>query len=454
MVTDAVAAGNDAALDEQRCLVARNPRDVIALHNLGVELRKRDRHDEALETLELAVALGAKAPETATVLAHLLADFGRFDEAVALYHHVLDVHPDMIDAHETLARLLPQIGRCDEAFDSYRQALLRAPGSGLLWLSALSAAKDLRDADQLLAWVADIEARFGPEPFLDVLAAQAHMWRGEDSIALHKLANVISTEPANPAAHATIAQIFLRNGDLFKAEAAALTASRLAPDDQTAWALLTVIWRLSNDPREQWLADYDRLIMEIDLDGIDLTATSATLSGLHRTLEHPAEQSLRGGTQTRGLLFDKVDPAITTLRESIERGISTALAALPDDPAHPFLRRATGGFAFAGSWSVRLRSAGHHIGHIHPAGWLSSATYIDLPPEVDGSGQAGALTFGVPESALGLDLPPRRVIAPRAGKLVLFPSYFWHGTVPFISDQPRLTVAFDAVPVDSTAAEV
>lgn len=55
-----MAAGNDAALDEQRRLVARNPRDVIALHNLGVELRKRDQLDEALETLERAVALGAK----------------------------------------------------------------------------------------------------------------------------------------------------------------------------------------------------------------------------------------------------------------------------------------------------------------------------------------------------------------------------------------------------------
>jgi hypothetical protein len=29
---------------------------------------------------------------------------------------------------------------------------------------------------------------------------------------------------------------------------------------------------------------------------------------------------------------------------------------------------------------------------------------------------------------------------------VLFPSYVWHGTVPFAGDQPRLTVAFDAVP--------
>ena len=447
-----MTAGSDTALDEQRRLLARTPRDVVALHNLGVELRKRDRLDEALVILETALALGAKAPETATVHAHLLADFGRFDEAVAHYRRVLDVHPDMIDAHETLARLLPQIGRRAEAFDSYRQALLRAPGSGLLWLSALSTAKDLRDADQLLAWVADVAARFGPESLLDVLAAQAHMWRGEDSIALDKLEKVVAVDPANPAAHATLAQIFLRNGDVLKAETAALTASQLAPDDQTAWALLTVIWRLSGDAREQWLADYDRFVFEIDLDGIDLPATSATLSGLHRTLEHPAEQSLRGGTQTRGLLFDKVDPAITALRESIERGVAAGLAGLPEDAGHPFLRRTTGHFAFAGSWSVRLRSEGHHIGHIHPAGWLSSAAYIDLPPEVDGNAQAGALTFGVPEAALGLDLPPRRIIAPRPGKLVLFPSYFWHGTVPFISDKPRLTVAFDALPVDSGAS--
>ena len=30
-------------------------------------------------------------------------------------------------------------------------------------------------------------------------------------------------------------------------------------------------------------------------------------------------------------------------------------------------------------------------------------------------------------------------------RLVLFPSYMWHGTVPFAGDEPRLTVAFDLV---------
>jgi len=37
-------------------------------------------------------------------------------------------------------------------------------------------------------------------------------------------------------------------------------------------------------------------------------------------------------------------------------------------------------------------------------------------------------------------------VRPAVGTLVLFPSYFWHGTVPFSGAPARLTVAFDAVP--------
>lgn len=446
-------ATTEAALRACEAALARNPGDVVAWHNKGVELRRLDRLDDAIVAIERALDGGLRAPETRTMRAHLLADLGRFDEAVAQYQSLLADHPDLIDAHETLSRLLPQIGRRAEAFDAYHQSLARAPGSGLLWMSALGVAKDLRDSEQLLGLVANAEMRFGSEPLLTILAAQAHSWRGEDRTALDKLAGAIAIEPHNAAAHATIAQISVRTRDFAKAESAALTATQLAPDDQTAWALLTVIWRLTADPREHWLADYDRLVMEIDLDGIDLAGTAEALSLLHRTLEHPAEQSLRGGTQTRGTLFDRADSVITALRLKIADGVSLSLAGLPTDATHPFLRRNSGRFAFAGSWSVRLRSRGNHISHIHPAGWLSSAAYIHLPPEIAVNDHAGALAFGVPEALLDLDMLPRRVVAARPGKLVLFPSYLWHATTPFESEQPRLTVAFDAVPMDNAAPQ-
>jgi hypothetical protein len=37
-------------------------------------------------------------------------------------------------------------------------------------------------------------------------------------------------------------------------------------------------------------------------------------------------------------------------------------------------------------------------------------------------------------------------VQPRPGRLVLFPSYLWHGTTPLECAEPRLTIAFDAVP--------
>jgi hypothetical protein len=85
---------------------------------------------------------------------------------------------------------------------------------------------------------------------------------------------------------------------------------------------------------------------------------------------------------------------------------------------------------------------------------LSSALYVELPDAIVQAGRTaaanqpseGALTFGVPSSVFGLDLSPRRIERPEVGRLVIFPSYFWHGTMPFVSESPRLTIAFDMVP--------
>jgi hypothetical protein len=78
-------------------------------------------------------------------------------------------------------------------------------------------------------------------------------------------------------------------------------------------------------------------------------------------------------------------------------------------------------------------------------GWISSALYIVLPPDLEG--EAGWLALGEPRTeSFPIDLPPTRLIEPKPGRLALFPSWMWHGTRPFGAGE-RLTVAFDvAVP--------
>jgi hypothetical protein len=41
-------------------------------------------------------------------------------------------------------------------------------------------------------------------------------------------------------------------------------------------------------------------------------------------------------------------------------------------------------------------------------------------------------------------------VQPRAGRLVLFPSYMWHGTNPIHGSAARTTIAFDALPLPNT----
>jgi tetratricopeptide (TPR) repeat protein len=437
----------ETAAELYRRAIAIDADDVRSRHNLATLLREEDRPEEALEEAESALRQDPVPPETATLRAHLLADVGRHQEAAAEYRNIVSQVPELLDAHETLALLLPQIGLGSQALDAYRAALRARPASPALWGSALRTAFAIRDYVQLAAWAQEAEALIGAVPEVRIARAAALSRMGNHDRAVALLREVVAAQPDHAASHQHLAHCLVAAGDPKAAEPHALRATEIDPLDQAPWALLTVIWRLLDDPREAWLADYERLVMPVDLDAAPgfFDELAEQLNTMHVMREHPAEQSLRGGTQTRGNLFDRKDPLIERLVAQIRTGVQRQLRALPEDPKHPFLSRNTGGIDFAGSWSVRLRSAGFHISHIHQHGWMSSALYVSLPPEVS-AGDAGALAFGIPDAALGLDLPARRIERPKVGRLVVFPSYFWHGTAPFESTEPRLTVAFDALP--------
>ena len=103
----------------------------------------------------------------------------------------------------------------------------------------------------------------------------------------------------------------------------------------------------------------------------------------------------------------------------------------------------------AESLELWLRDQGFHVNHIHPEGWISSCYYVAVPDAVkDEAARRGWIKFGEPALDLPLKDPVRRAIQPAPGRLVLFPSYLWHGTIPFRGATARTTIAFDLVPTD------
>ena len=134
-------------------------------------------------------------------------------------------------------------------------------------------------------------------------------------------------------------------------------------------------------------------------------------------------------------------------RACIEQCVREYIADMEDDPQHPLLSRKSDGFRFSASWSCRLKQQGFHTNHVHPKGWISSCYYVSLPDVVKrGTDQQGWIKFGESNLRLGEREHIARAVQPEEGPLVLFPSYMFHGTVPFDSEQARTTIAFDVVP--------
>ena len=134
--------------------------------------------------------------------------------------------------------------------------------------------------------------------------------------------------------------------------------------------------------------------------------------------------------------------------EDMLRGaVEEYLAALTPDACHPFLANAPRRFGLS-AWSIVLEGQGYQVPHIHPAAWLSSVYYVRVPDIVDapGRGHAGWMEFVRPAADFQCTVEPElRLFQPREGLLMLFPSNFYHRTVPFESPQTRISVSTDVL---------
>lgn len=443
----------------------------------------------ALQTVDAALAAAPSKPALLHNRGSLLQRLNRYDEALDMHRQALAQGLDVADAHYNLGNTLQSLGRHIEAVAAYRQALLRQPDHRLALLdlarlrwrmghpdfdSDLSLASDAQPASAEAAavrahllWraeryaeaalVYDVARRREPSvaQHHDGWArCQARLGRFEVALAAHAQAQDLS--PGNTELLCNHAVSLLMAGQPELALHKTQVALLIDTHDPYAWALKGLAWRMLGDPQECWLNDVDRLVQVIDLPapagfgsmGEFNQALAAELVALHRDQVAPVDQTLRGGTQSLGDVFEQRVPCVDKLKDILAHALTSYVNGMPRDPEHPFLRRNTGRWRFADSWSSRLQSGGFHTNHVHPHGWISSVYYVSVPKSVrDAPERDGWLQFGQPDMDLGSASAIRLQVQPQPGRLVLFPSMLWHGTTPFSDPEHRLTVAFDVVPV-------
>jgi len=451
-----VALGRqEEAVAGYRSLVAAAPDNLAAAHALAIALNATGQHEEAERVAHHTRSRGHKTAALYNTYARSLIAQNALDRAEAALRECLQLEPRLVEAQNSLAQLIwMRTGDLAQTTAELDRALRTFANDEALWATKAAILQGAGDARAAYACLAQWATRPQTSPMLLVRAALATLEFDPPS-AVTLAERALRLVPANAAARSVLAAAQLGTGD---ARSALAHCDRLlldAPDDQYLIALQTTAWRLLGDERYAQLCDYPNLVMPFELEppapwrdrASFLADVTVSLNRLHDPQGHALLfQSLRHGTETTADLTRSADPAIRALFGSFAAPIRRYLERIGEG-SDPLRRRNNGRWRFNGSWSVRLRSSGFHTNHVHPRGWISSACYIELPNSMrDARSEEGVLTFGEPSLVTTPALRSEYSVRPGVGMLVLFPSYFWHGTVPFHSDQARLTVAFDAVP--------
>jgi uncharacterized protein (TIGR02466 family) len=428
---------------------------------LGQLLRQACDFGEAAEAYEAALKHGHTTPDTFSNLAEAWLEAGNPDKAMAAVDRGVELFPVQAQLHRLRARLHWELQAPGDPLQLLWQSARTHSSNPDLWHTLADLLNRLERRDEARAVLVEARSRGCPDsPELRLLDALALVHIGKDTEATRALEVLDAACPGNSDIKLAFAAHLLATGDPGRAESLCGEVLQATPFDQLALAYIGTAWQLLQDPRERWLLDYQEMVRQVEIAPPTGFATRAQffealaelLTSLHHTRAHPIEQTLRSGTQTNGFLFRLKYPLLRQLEQQIRAAVGEVLATFRSDPHHPFWGRRGDGVAFSGAWSVRLTDGGFHTNHMHPAGWISSALYVALPDEVrQVTDQSGCIQFGVPLLDKDLGLAPRRVIKPEVGTLVLFPSYMWHGTIPFHSEQPRMTIAFDLLPEASQA---
>jgi tetratricopeptide (TPR) repeat protein len=368
---------------------------------------------------------------------------GRPDQARDLLETLLARHPDWLDGHKALATLNWTSGQRQGFADHLGPACRAQPDNPALWLAWFRYLAQAREWDAALAVLDEAERHLGATPALLVSRLFVAVESGDaerTELLLAKSAHIQGDVTSLcRIRHA------LRQGDAARAETEALPLLA-TPSAALYWPYLSLAWRMQGDDRAEWLDRPDQLIrqQETGWSAAELAELAEVLRGLHTAAQPYIEQSVRGGTQTDRSVLLRHEPVLQRIKARLLELVREYVDGLPPpDPQHPLLSAPRGEFLIEGSWSVRLARQGYNVPHTHAMGWLSTAFYVALPqPEQMGPAPAGHIAFGQPPAELGLALEPYRTIEPAPGRLAIFPSTMWHGTVPF-EDGERLVIAFD-----------
>lgn len=445
------------ALEDFDAAVQLDGRSRTAQFKRALALSRMNAFDAALEAIDRFEKNHGASGGLTHLRARTLMEAGDLEAA----RHVLSDGPKGDRSADGQIALRLRLDRLVDGVEGVRRSAARliddssnAPHIAMSVISALKTGEQFDLASELVNRLPDETAQ---SPFTSLLKASIlDESEGDFQAALHLLAPLATSFDEHESFAITHARCLLKAGQWDAASQVISLWRARKPNDQYWLGLQCVLLRASGQTGSyKQLCDVDRYVKAYTLKPPpgypDIEAFNAALmtalDPLFPSTRTPMDQSMRGGGQTIRSLVHERDPVLRAYYQALRDPVQAYLADLEAGADHPLKARQTEDIQFQGSWSVRLRKGGRHVNHVHTQGWISSAYYVATPAGQSATQDAGgAITFGEAPFAVPGASGPERRIQPKAGQVVLFPSFMWHGVEPTQLDALRVTAPFDVAP--------
>jgi len=358
-------------------------------------------------------------PDALNLKAALLMRSGATLEAIRILTKITKLIPDFAQAHFNLGTALNAWDKLNRALKSFNRALQIDPKYADAHYNLANSLRQLGQAD---AAIIHYSNTLKIEPDHSAAAtnlASAHLQIGNPAEALAASELALKTDPGNRDAFSFSAIAAMETGDRQKA------ADLLNPE------LLVRPSQFGNRPGFENLSSFNSALVEHVLAHPTLTS-------------EPHNKATRNGRQTESLALGELVP-VAELQNMIAEALDEYLEVVGRGDTHPYLALIPQ-LTKIDIWGTVLGTQGHQASHMHRAAWISGVYYARLPDVMHSgdNGNAGWIEFGRPPDEFNCKAEHDvHLIEPKEGLMVLFPSYLYHRTIPFESDELRVSIAFD-----------
>ena len=396
------------------CLYALYPQEKVVVLGFSQAIILLGELDEADRILLNYAQINGADAEIETNLAMIALEKGNLSDAEEHYRKANSLAPKTFVVHYNLGKYLQMYGDLDEAIAEFNTCLEIVPSA----VEALIA-----KAEALRSKGLEKESHE-----LYIKAVDKNTLNKEQMIAIVKPILAIAIEQADM-------------------ETCREYLVRISSEIRSDFRLKTIIHDLPEELQNEFgdgtnLYDPSNLVVcKNFMDDLGYLEIIKELVLSHKSLikDRPGKPT-RGGKQSHEIMETSTNE-LEILKQKLEHELINYANNMPAAIRPP----ANATFRISG-WVVSLESGGHQLRHSHPEAIASGVLYLSIPADMNLSDddKQGSLCFS--GGAVKSEEKSMYVKA-TTGKLVMFPSYMPHETIPFKSTQNRVCLAVNLIKV-------